>query len=68
MTPYHHEDELDEIDRADAVQSWSQEQLRHMALDFALRTHTQGGNADADMVLQSAGKYLDFLAGNEAAK
>lgn len=57
------EDELDKIDRADS--GWSDEQLRHMALDFALRTK-QSSVEGADPIVTAAQKYLAFLKGGAA--
>jgi hypothetical protein len=50
------------------VSEFTPEQIRHMALDFSLRTHTLGGNAEADVVLATARKYFDFLAGKTGSE
>lgn len=56
------EEQLDEIDRVE--DGLTEHQLRHMALDFAIRS--TGGESEADNVVKTAGKYLAFLKGGEA--
>ena len=59
------EQETDEVQTFHPMTAWSQEQLRHMALDFAMRALP---DRNADQLVRDAQRYLDFLTGKEAPK